>query len=87
MTEDRRMFLSTMPAERRDLRLAIAFMLVSVGIFLAAVQFAPAPRAPMPIFMPIYQLALVANNLLTAILLLSQFAILRSCALLVLSCG
>ena len=78
-------FLSTLPADRRELRLAMAVVLVSAGIFIAVVPFARAPLAQVPAFYPIYQSALVLCDLITAILLFGQFAILRSRALLVLA--
>jgi len=87
MTDDRRFFLSTLPAGRRERQLALAFVLVSIGIFLAAAPFAKTPLPPVPPFLPIYQSALVINDLITVALLLGQFAILRSRALLVLACG
>ena len=76
-----------MPGGRRERRVALAFVLVSVGIFLAAVPFAKVPLTPVPAFLPMYQSALVINDLITAVLLLGQFAILRSRSLLVLACG
>src|SRR5450631_3940901 len=83
MTDGSRVFLSTMPAGRRERWLTLAFVLVSVGIFLAAAPFAKAPLTPVPAFLPMYQSALVINDLITAVLLLGQFAILRSRSLLV----
>lgn len=43
------------------------------------------PLAPVPAFLPAYQSALVVNDVITAVLLFGQFAILRSRALLVLA--
>lgn len=76
-----------MPAGRREHRLALWFVGASVGFFLAAAPFAKVPLLPMPAFLPMYQSALVINDLITAVLLLSQFAILRFRALLALACG
>jgi len=87
MTVNGRILLSTMPAGRGDRRLALAFVLASVGIFLAAMPFARTPLTPVPAFLPIYQSALIINDLFTAVLLLGQFAILQSRALQVLASG
>ncbi|MEK7438263.1 MAG: sensor histidine kinase, partial [Pseudomonadota bacterium] len=87
MTDDRHIFLSTLPAGRRERQLALAFALVSLGIFLAAAPFATMQLAPVPAFIPILETALVINDLITAVLLFGQFNILRSRALLVLANG
>jgi hypothetical protein len=87
MTDDTQLFLSTLPAGRRERRLALAFVLVSVGIFLAIAPFATMPLAPVPAFIPILETAYVIIDLMTAVLLFGQFNILRLRALLVLASG
>jgi signal transduction histidine kinase len=87
LSESRRAFLSTQPASREQRRLALAAALVSVAIFLAAAPFAQLRLAAVPAFLPIYQTALVVNELITAVLLFGQFDILRTRALLVLACA
>jgi signal transduction histidine kinase len=87
LTDERRVFLSTLPAGRGERRLALAAVLVSVAVFLAAVPFAKVPLAQIWAFIPIYESALVINDLITAVLLFGQFGILRSRALLVLASG
>ncbi len=87
MTDDRQFFLSTLPAGRRERRLALAFVLVSAGIFLAAAPLATIQLAPLPAFIPILETALVIIDLITAVLLFGQFNILRLRALLVLASG
>src|SRR5579864_8496077 len=84
-TPDGRAFLSTLPAGPGERRLALAVVLISAMIFLAAAPFAEIPLAPVPAFLPIYQSALVINDLITAALLYGQFGILRSRALLLLA--
>ena len=84
---ERQGFLSTLPAGRRDRRLAAAAVVVSLGVFLIAVPFAKIPLTPVWAFIPVYQSALVVNDLITAVLLFSQFAILRSRAILCLAAG
>jgi signal transduction histidine kinase len=80
-----RIFLSTLPAGRSEFRLALATMLVSAAIFLAAAPFAKLQLAPVPAFIPSLASALVINDLITAVLLFGQFGFLRSRALLVLA--
>src|SRR5258708_6422898 len=82
---DRTVFLSTQPATRRDSALAFAAIGVSAVLFALAVPFAGMPLTPMPAFVASYQSALAINDLITAILLFSQFAILRSWAMLLLA--
>src|SRR2546421_7698176 len=83
----RRVFVSTLPAGPGERRLALAVVLVSLVIFLSAVPFATLPLGQVWAFIPIYQSALVVNDLITAVLLFGQFGFLRSRALLVLAGG
>jgi membrane-associated sensor protein len=87
LTDEHRVFLSTLPAGFRQRRLALAVLSVSVAVFLAAAPFAKVPLAQIGAFIPIYESALVINDLITAVLLFGQFNFLRSRALLVLASG
>src|SRR5258706_1670316 len=87
LTDDARLFLSLWPAGRDERRLALAAVLASVAVFVAAAPFAKAPLAQIGAFIPVYESALVINDLITAVLLFGQFSILRSRALLVLASG
>src|SRR5215212_1968048 len=87
MGDERHIFLSTMPATRGDRRAALAVVGVSALLFICAVPFAGVPLAPVPAFVASYQSALAINDLITAILLFSQFAISRSRALMLLASG
>ena len=87
MGDERHIFLSTMAATRGDRRAALAVVGVSAVLFACAVPFAGLPLAPVPAFVASYQSALAINDLITAILLFSQFAISRSRALLLLASG
>lgn len=82
-----RMFLSTVVPVAADRRWAkrtgIAFFL----IFLAAAPFAQAPLPQIWAFIPSYQSALVLCDLITAVLLFAQCAMLRSRSLLALAVG
>jgi len=84
---ERSIFLSTMPATGRDRIAAAAIVVVSALLFACAVPFAGMPLAPVPAFVASYQSALAINDLITAILLFSQFAVSRSRALLLLASG
>jgi signal transduction histidine kinase/ActR/RegA family two-component response regulator len=87
ITDGRRLFLSTLPPGRGELQLAVAVVVASVAIFLVAVPFAKVPLIQIGAFIPIYESALVVNDLITAVLLFGQFSFLRSRALLVLASG
>jgi diguanylate cyclase (GGDEF)-like protein len=79
--------LSTIAAGPRQRRLAFAVVLVSIILFFAAAPFAKLQLRPMWAFIPIYETTLFLVDSITSILLFSQFAILRSRALLVLASG
>jgi PAS domain S-box-containing protein len=84
---DRDIFLSTLPATRRDRTAAVVVVGVSSVLFACAVPFAAVPLTPVPGFVASYQSALAINDLITAVLLFSQFGLLRSRALLLLASG
>lgn len=84
---ERQVLLSMVPASRSEQLRALAVVLVSLALFIAAVPFARVPLLPVSAFIPSYEAALVINDVITAILLFGQFSTLRSSALLVLACG
>ena len=84
-TDEQPYYLSSMPAGPRERRLALAVVVVSALIFFAAVPFARLQLAAVPAFIPIYECALVVNDLITAALLFGQYAIVRTRAMLVLA--
>jgi PAS domain S-box-containing protein len=86
-TAGARLFLSTTAPQSHEIRLALGFVLGSFVAFLVAAPFARTPLPQVPAFLPIYQSALVINDLITAVLLLGQFSILRSRPILVLASG
>jgi len=53
LTDEPRAFLSTLPAGRRARSLALAAVLASVVVFLAAAPFAKLPLAQIGAFIPI----------------------------------
>jgi len=85
--DDRSIFLSTLPATNRDRTAALVVVGVSAILFACAVPFARLPLAPAPAFVASYQSALAIIYLITAILVFSQFSLLRSRALLLLASG
>ncbi len=86
-SHDRNIFLSTLPASRRDRAIACGVVGVSAVLFACAVPFASTPLTPYPAFVSGYQSALAVNDLITAVLLLAQLAVQRSRGLLLLACG
>lgn len=87
LTSERWAFLSTKPAGRREHRYALAALVVSVLVFVAAAPYAKTPLAQFPAFIPIYVSVLVLCDLITAAMLFGQFSVLRSRGLLVLAAG
>lgn len=80
-------FMSTERAGQREARLALAAVLVSALVFVAAAPLAKLPLAQVPAFIPAYVSSLVLCDLITAVLLFGQFSVLRSTGLLVLAGG
>jgi len=80
-------FLSTAPPGRRERRLALVFVVGSVTPFLALVVFAKWQLPAVPAFVAVHQGILVTLDVITTVLLLGQYAVLRSPGLLVLGCG
>ncbi|HLG84903.1 MAG TPA: PAS domain S-box protein [Bradyrhizobium sp.] len=85
--QDRHVFLSTLPATRGDRVAALWVVGVSAVLFALAVPYAGTPLTPVPAFVAGYQSALATSDTITAVLLFSQFTVLRSRALLMLSSG
>jgi signal transduction histidine kinase/CheY-like chemotaxis protein/HPt (histidine-containing phosphotransfer) domain-containing protein len=80
-------FLSTTSADVRHERLALVAAVTSLFILLVIAPFARVPLMPVPAFIPLYQSAVITNDVITAILLLGHYRYLRAPALLVLVCG
>ncbi|MBV9460450.1 MAG: PAS domain S-box protein, partial [Bradyrhizobium sp.] len=87
MVTDRNIFLSTLPASRTDRNAAWIVVGISFILFVVAVPYAGMALTPVPAFVASYQSALAINDIITAVLLFSQFAILKSRGLLLLASG
>src|SRR5262245_61027967 len=78
-------FLSTLTPGRSQWRAAIVVSLLSLALFAGVAPFAKVPLPQLGAFLPIYQSALVVVDVITMLLLVGQYLILRSTALLVLA--
>jgi PAS domain S-box-containing protein len=85
--QDRHVFLSTLPATRGDRAAALWVVGISAILFALVIPYAGTPLAPVPAFVASYQAALATSDIVTAVLLFTQFAAIRSRALLMLSSG
>ena len=86
-SHDRPVFLSDQPADRGECRFAAAVIGCSTLIFLGLAPFARLPLTSVPAFIPIYQSALVINDLITVVFLLGQSQFSRGRALIILAGG
>ena len=75
-------FLSNTPARPWDRRIAGAVVVLALLGFALAAPFAKTLWPAIPAFIPAYEAALVLNDLITAILLFTQFRQLRTPSLL-----
>src|SRR5258708_241895 len=80
-------FLSRAAVGTRELRLCLALIGISAAVFVACIAYARAPLQPSPAFVDGYNTVSMLNDLTTTIILLGQFNILRSRALLLLASG
>ncbi len=80
-------FLSTLPVTPKDRYFASMVVIASLVFFLGAAPFAKTQLVKIWAFIPIYESALIMNDLITAVLLFGQFSILRSKALCILASG
>ena len=79
--------LATSIPSSRERRFALGVVLVSLVLFAVLAPFAKEPLPKVWAFIPIYEAALILNDLITALLLIGQFRIARSKAVLVLAAG
>ncbi|MBA2672932.1 PAS domain-containing protein [Ramlibacter sp.] len=79
--------LSSLQAGTRARKLALAVVFASIGAFGLLAPYATVPLVQLPMFIPIIQTAMIANDIMTATLLIGQLRVTNSRALLVLACG
>ncbi|MBV9825241.1 MAG: MASE4 domain-containing protein [Alphaproteobacteria bacterium] len=72
---------------RRQERLSLAIIIVSVIAFIAAVPFAARYAGELPAFIPAYEAGVVVIDLITAVLLFGEFSEHRTAPLLILAAG
>jgi hypothetical protein len=85
--DQRRLFLATALATRREQTLALTIAGAALVAFVALVPFVRVPLAQMPAFIPSYEAALFFIDLITAVLLYDQTVRLRSIGILALASG
>jgi signal transduction histidine kinase len=80
--------LTSLPPSKGQKRLALAVLLGLVAlVFLVTGPLSRLRTSPVPAFLPIYVTTMIATDSITAILLFTQFVILRSRAVLVIAIG
>jgi len=87
MSQSGGMFLSSLPATGGERRLGVLVILVSLGVFLAAIPFATRDLAHIDAFIPAYDSAVFINDMITCVLLFGQFAIVGKRGLMTLASG
>ena len=87
MSQSGGMFLSSLPASGGERRLGLIVILVSLGVFVAAIPFAKLGLAHIDAFIPAYDSAVVINDMITTVLLFGQFAIVGKRGLMILASG
>lgn len=85
--QDRGAYLATLPSSPKDRVAAFYSVSISFCLFAAAAPFARVKFPPVPAFIASYQSSLSVVYIVTAILLYSQFAVLRSSSILYLASG
>lgn len=84
---EQRVIPSAYEAGAADRRRAMALVLVSLAVFLAAAPYAKVQLEPFVPFIALYESALVFNDFVTAMLLMGVYRVFRNRAYLVLACG
>ena len=80
--------LSSLPPSQAQTQLALAVLLGLLAVVLVATgPLSHWRTSPVPAFLPIYVTTMIATDSITAVLLLTQFVILRSRAILVIAIG
>jgi signal transduction histidine kinase len=80
--------LSNLPPSKKQKRLALVVLLGLLAVvFIVTGPLSHVRTSPIPAFLPIYVTTMIATDSITAILLFTQFVILRSRAILVIAIG
>jgi diguanylate cyclase (GGDEF)-like protein len=87
VTEEGLSYFSTANVGLIPRRIALLTAMASLAVLFIALPFAKTPLPPVPAFIPIYESALIVNDLITAVLLFGQFAIVRSKSMAILASG
>ena len=85
--QDAPLVLSNLPATSYEQRLVLAVIVLLLAGFGVAAPFSNVQLTRADAFIPTYETALLISDLMTSALLFAQFAVVRSRALFVLSCG
>ncbi|QDM25262.1 PAS domain S-box protein [Tardiphaga sp. vice304] len=84
---NRRVYLSTLPSSPADRTAVLYAVIGSLLLVVAALPFVRVTFPSVPAFIASYQSSLAVVYIITAVLLFSQFAVLRSIGILYLACG
>ena len=86
--EVQRFILSSLPPSRAHKQLALFVLLgILVVVLIVTGPLSRLRTSPVPAFLPIYVTTMITTDSITAVLLFTQFVILRSRAILVLATG
>lgn len=86
--EVRQFLYSSLPPSKAQTQLALGVLLgIVIIVFVATGPLSHLRTAPVPAFLPVYVTTMIATDSITAILLFTQFVILRSRAVLVIAIG
>ena len=86
--EVRQFILSSLPPSKAQKQLALVVVLgILAVVFIVTGPLSHLRTSPVPAFLPIYVTTMIATDSITAILLFTQFVILRSRAILVIAIG
>ena len=86
--EVRQFILSSLPPSKAQKQLALVVVLGMLAVvFIVTGPLSYLRTSPVPAFLPIYVTTMIATDAITAILLFTQFVILRSRAVLVIAIG
>jgi signal transduction histidine kinase len=86
-SEQQHFLLAALPPSRGQIRLALGVVAALLVAFIATAPFTNTQLPRVDAFIPAFETAIVINDLITSILLFSQFFIVRRWALLVLASG